>query len=199
MLCCCVAVCFGVSAYLLLSREMKAVAMGVFLLSHAANLAILAVSGSPVIPGTDGGGDGLKRPPVSGYAFDADLRSGEVPAALGVMVDPLPQALILTAIVIGFAVMGLTLTLLVVTARAAGSMDVAELAAIKPAAAGEPGGPGLDGGLAAEPAASAPASSGGEPAGQGPASTGGKPADQRSASTGGEPADQRSASTGGEN
>ena len=147
VLACCVAACFGVSVYLLLSREMKGVAMGVFLLSHGANLAILAVSGSPVIHAPDGDGYSIKRPPVSGYALDAELRAGEVPAALGVMVNPLPQALILTAIVIGFAVMGLTLTLLVVTSRAAGSMSVAELAAMKTGAAGDADGPGLDGGL----------------------------------------------------
>ncbi len=123
VLACCVAACFGVSVYLLLSREMKGIAMGVFLLSHGANLAILAVSGSAVIHGESGEGYSIKRPPVSSYAFDAQLRSGEVPAALDVMVDPLPQALILTAIVIGFAVMGLTLTLLVVTGRAAGSIE----------------------------------------------------------------------------
>ena len=147
VLACCVAACFGVSVYLLLSREMKGIAMGVFLLSHGANLAILAVSGSAVIHGEGGEGYSIKRPPVSSYAFDAQLRSGEVPAALDVMVDPLPQALILTAIVIGFAVMGLTLTLLVVTGRAAGSMSVAELAGMKTGAAGDPDGPGLDGGL----------------------------------------------------
>ena len=88
VLACCVAACFGVSVYLLLSREMKGVAMGVFLLSHGANLAILAVSGSPVIHGSGGEGYSIKRPPVSGYAFDEELRSGEVPAALDVMVDP---------------------------------------------------------------------------------------------------------------
>ena len=170
VLACCVAVCFGVSVYLLLSREMKGVAMGVFLLSHAANLAILAVSGSAVLPNPDGEGYSIKRPPVSGYAFDEQLRSGEVPAALDVMVDPLPQALILTAIVIGFAVMGLTLTLLVVTSRAAGSMGVAELAGIRTGAAGDPDGPGLDGGLASEVAA--------DPFGQA--------VDQRSTPTGGE-------------
>ena len=147
----CVAACFGVSVYLLLSREMKGVAMGVFLLGHAANLAILAVSGSPMVERGFGQPDAIRRPPVSDDAFDTRLRAGEVIDPLVEMVDPLPQALILTAIVIGFAVMGLALTLLVVTSRAAGTLRVSELARIRAGGAGEPGGPGLDGELEASP------------------------------------------------
>ena len=45
----CVAVTFAVSIYLMLGRELKGVAMGVFLLGHAANLSIIAMSGSPVL------------------------------------------------------------------------------------------------------------------------------------------------------
>ena len=80
----CVAVLVTVSVYLMLSHELKSVAMGVFALGHGANLSIIAMSGSPVL--ADGG---LRNPPILGVA---DL------------VDPLPQALILTAIVINFAV-----------------------------------------------------------------------------------------------
>ena len=104
----CVAVFVTVSIYLMLSRELKSVAMGVFVLGHGANLAILAMSGSPVL--ADGG---LRNPPILGVV---DL------------VDPLPQALILTAIVINFAVMGFLLTLLIVTARRTGTINVDELA-----------------------------------------------------------------------
>ena len=106
----CVAVFVTVSIYLMLSRELKSVAMGVFLLGHGANLAILAMSGSPVLPG-----GGLRNPPIIG---SSDL------------VDALPQALILTAIVINFAVMGFLLTLLIVTARRTGTLNVDELAAL---------------------------------------------------------------------
>lgn len=105
----CVAVIFGVSIYLMLSRELKAAAMGVFLFSHAAHMGIIAVSRSPV----------GKTPPI--------LHNGEVmPGAPPV--DPLPQALILTSIVISFAVMAFLLTLLVITQRRAGTLEVAELA-----------------------------------------------------------------------
>jgi len=86
------------------------VAMGVFVLGHGANLAIIAMSGSPVLPG-----GGLRNPPILG---SSDL------------VDALPQALILTAIVINFAVMGFLLTLLIVTARRTGTLNVDELAAL---------------------------------------------------------------------
>ena len=104
----CVTVIVTVSVYLMLSRELKSIAMGVFLLGHGANLAIIAMSGSPVLPGGD-----LRQPPILG---------GEN------LVDALPQALILTAIVINFAVMGFLLTLLVVTARKTGTLNVDELA-----------------------------------------------------------------------
>lgn len=117
----CVAVIFGVSLYLMLGRELKGVAMGVFLLGHAANLCILAQSGSPVIDA-----DEMKRPPV--------LEHGHLPGAeagaplLNTIVDPLPQALILTAIVISFAVMGFLLTLIIVTGRKARTLDLNVLA-----------------------------------------------------------------------
>lgn len=108
----CVAVIFGVGFYLMTSRELKSIAMGVFILGHAANLGILAMSGQPLYELGDGR-LALKSPPILG--------TGDV------LVDPLPQALILTAIVISFAVMGFLLTLLVVTRRKAGSIALDQL------------------------------------------------------------------------
>jgi len=107
-----IAVIFGIGVYLMTSRQLKSIAMGVFILGHGANLAILAMSGQPVYDP----GDGhlmLKGPPILGTA--------------NVSVDPLPQALILTAIVISFAVMGFLLTLLIVTHRRTGSISINEL------------------------------------------------------------------------
>ena len=104
----CVAVLVTVSVYLMLSHELKSIAMGMFLLGHGANLAVLAMSGSPVLPW-----GGLRQPPIVG---------GEH------LVDALPQALILTAIVINFAVMGFLLTLLILTAKRTGTLNVDELA-----------------------------------------------------------------------
>lgn len=114
----CVAVILSVSIYLMLARELKSIAMGVFLMGHAANLAIIAMSGSPVhnVSGNPGGGGQLKRPPI--------LTEG---VANTTLVDPLPQALILTAIVISFAVMGFLLTLIVMTGRKTETLNVDEL------------------------------------------------------------------------
>jgi multicomponent Na+:H+ antiporter subunit C len=108
----CVTVIVTVSVYLMLSRELKSIAMGVFLLGHGANLAIVAMSGSPVLPR-----GGFREPPIIGGTH---------------LVDALPQALILTAIVINFAVMGFFLTLLIVTARKTGTLNVDELAHEEP-------------------------------------------------------------------
>lgn len=114
----CVAVIFAVSIYLLLSKELKAVAMGVFMFSHAAHLGILAMSGQPVLAGLGPGTPAVRK--------QAPVLNPDAPA---VYVDPLPQALILTSIVISFAVMAFILTLLVATYRKAGTLSVNELAA----------------------------------------------------------------------
>jgi multicomponent Na+:H+ antiporter subunit C len=104
--CIMIGVIFAASIYLLLGDELKEVCMGIFLLAHGANLAIIAASRSPV----------GRMPPVLGQA------------RIEAMVDPLPQALILTAIVIGFAVQAFLLTMLVVTWRRSRTLDVEELA-----------------------------------------------------------------------
>ena len=112
-----VALILGVSVYLMLSRELKSVAMGVFVLSHAVHLGILAMSGSPVLR------DGTAlAAPVLGQVAEVAGRAPEEQ-----LVDPLPQALILTSIVISFAVTGVMLTLLVITQRRAGTLRVERL------------------------------------------------------------------------
>lgn len=107
----CVAVIFAVSIFLMLSKDLKAIAMGVFIFSHGAHLGILAMSGQPLFH--RGGAVLIKGPPILGTA--------------DVLVDPLPQALILTSIVISFAVTGFLLTLLVVTQRRSGTLSVVDL------------------------------------------------------------------------
>lgn len=78
-----VAVLFGAGTYLFLSRRFLRMLFGFLMVSNAANLVIIGISGDPT-----------------------GKSSGTVGSASGVgsSVDPLPQALILTAIVIGFAV-----------------------------------------------------------------------------------------------
>ncbi len=73
----------GVAVWLILHRGFVRILFGFLLLSNAVNLGILAVSGDP----------SNRAAPV------VDAAGGAA------MVDPLPQALILTAIVIGFGVL----------------------------------------------------------------------------------------------
>jgi len=101
-----VGVIFASSVYLMLGRELKGVCMGVFLLGHGANLMIIATSRSPI---------GLYPPVLGTHPIEQ-------------LVDPLPQALILTAIVIGFAVQAFLLTLLVITWRHNQTLELNELA-----------------------------------------------------------------------
>jgi multicomponent Na+:H+ antiporter subunit C len=81
-------VLFGVAMWLLLQRSFVKVLFGFVVLSNAANLFVLMMSGEPT---------GKSAPIVS---------------SPGPWVDPLPQALILTAIVIGFGVIAYLVTLL---------------------------------------------------------------------------------------
>lgn len=72
-----VALLYGAGVYLLLSRSLTRIIIGLALLAHGANLLLLLSGGS---------------------AGDAPLSGAEDPT------DPLPQALALTAIVIAFGV-----------------------------------------------------------------------------------------------
>lgn len=78
---------FALATWLMLHRDWLRIVFGVMVLGHGANLVLLSASGEP----------GGKLPPITG---------GD-----GVMVDPLPQALLLTAIVIGFAVVAFFISL----------------------------------------------------------------------------------------
>lgn len=83
-----VAVLAGAGFYLCTSRRLLRVLFGFLLLSNAANLVLIGVSGDPT----------GRVSPVVGADKDAAVIRAAGHA------DPLPQALILTAIVIGFAV-----------------------------------------------------------------------------------------------
>lgn len=76
-----IGVMFTVATYLVLQRSFVKILFGFLILTNAANFVVLAMSGRP---------DGKAAPVVL---------DPQAP-----MVDPLPQALILTAIVIGFGV-----------------------------------------------------------------------------------------------
>ena len=101
-----VGVLFSVAVYFLLSRNVQRVAFGFILLSNGVNLLVLTAGGLPA----------GAAPPLLG---DAD------PAT---MADPLPQAFILTAIVIGLGTSAFLLALAARTHRETGSDEVAEAA-----------------------------------------------------------------------
>jgi multicomponent Na+:H+ antiporter subunit C len=94
---------FALATWLILHRGWLRILFGVMILGHGANLVILSSSGDP----RD------KLPPITGS-----------PAA---MVDPLPQALLLTAIVIGFAIVAYFITLLYRIFSDNGDADLGEM------------------------------------------------------------------------
>jgi multicomponent Na+:H+ antiporter subunit C len=95
---------FALGVYLLLRRSLVQVLLGIMFLSHAANLVIF-VSG------------GLSRD-VAPMITEA----GELPG--GSYADPLPQALILTAIVISFGLLAFALALVMRAQSRLGTDDV---------------------------------------------------------------------------
>jgi multicomponent Na+:H+ antiporter subunit C len=102
-----VGVLFGAGVYLLLARSMVRVIFGLVLVGHAVNLLIF----------TAGGLVRAKAPIV---------RAGET-APLPGHADPVPQALVLTAIVIGFALTAFLAVLVKQVIASAGTDDVDEL------------------------------------------------------------------------
>lgn len=98
---------YGCALYLLLRRSIVKLLIGLILLGNGANLLIF--SGSGLVRG---------RPPL----VPADATSVPAPYA-----DPLPQALILTAIVISFGVLVYAVALVYRTYRALGTDDLDDL------------------------------------------------------------------------
>lgn len=93
---------FSCAVYLLLQRSIVKLALGLSILSNAANLLILTA-----------GGLNRRDPPLIGPHADAASVS-----------DPLPQAMILTAIVISFGVLAFALALIHRAYTTVGSDDV---------------------------------------------------------------------------
>src|SRR6478752_6762075 len=100
---------YAAGIYMMLRRSLFKLILGLVFLSHGANLLIFTVGGL-----TRG------RPPV----VPPGATTPTVPSA-----DPMPQALILTAIVIGFAVLAFTLALFHRGYQTFGSDDPDELKA----------------------------------------------------------------------
>ena len=100
-----VAALFAAGTYMMLRRSFFEILIGVAMLSHGTNLLLIAMSG-------------WRRdahPPI--------ITDGVPPAAY---VDPLPQALILTAIVIGFGVLTFLMTVAVRAWRLSQDIEMTE-------------------------------------------------------------------------
>lgn len=95
---------YTVAIYLLLRRSIARVIVGLALLTNATNLLIFTV-----------GGLTRATPPLVPEGFDQPV---------GPFADPLPQSLILTAIVIGFGVLAFMLVLAFRTYQVVGIDDI---------------------------------------------------------------------------
>ncbi len=96
---------FASGTYLILRRSITKLLLGLMLLAHGANLLLFTLSG-------------LRRgaPPIIGLEEEA-----------AVAADPVPQALILTAIVIGFSLNAFTLVLAYRADQVVGTDDLQEM------------------------------------------------------------------------
>jgi len=99
-----IGILFGAGTYLMLKRNILKLVLGLGLISHGANV-ILVASGW-VGPG---------EVPILGRSEGA------------VFVDPIPQALVLTAIVIGFAALAFLLVLALRVFRDLKTADISEI------------------------------------------------------------------------
>jgi multicomponent Na+:H+ antiporter subunit C len=95
---------YAAAVYMMLRRSMVKLLIGLVLLGHAANLLIFSAGG--LVRG---------RPPVAPPGASAPI----APTA-----DPLPQALVLTAIVIGFGVLAFAVSLFLRAHQATGTDDL---------------------------------------------------------------------------
>lgn len=98
---------YATGLYMMLRRSIVKLIIGLALLGHAANLLIFSASGLQ-----------RGRPPL--------VPEG-APSPAAPMADPLPQALVLTAIVIGFGVLAFSVALIHRTHQATGTDDTRRL------------------------------------------------------------------------
>lgn len=108
---------FAASIFMLLRKDLIRITIGLILLGNAVNLLIFTI-----------GRLTRSRPPLIG----PDAVAGEVGIA-----NPLPQALILTAIVIGFGILAFTLALIYRSYKEMNTINVDELRLAEPLYPGE--------------------------------------------------------------
>lgn len=107
-----IGVLFGLGAFLMLERSLIRILLGLVLISNAANLVIFVAGGLI-------------------WGEPAIVPAGAtIPA--GVVANALPQALVLTAIVIGFGLVAFALVLAERTYRRLGTVDTEAMRAAEP-------------------------------------------------------------------
>ena len=118
--CVLIAILVSSGVFLILQRNLFEVILGIALLSQATNLVVITSGGWEI---------GTQPPVIEGTAAVVETTDGKAKVSNenpALYADPLPQALVLTAIVIGFALMSF---LIVLTSRAVdetGTLDLAE-------------------------------------------------------------------------
>ena len=103
---------YAAGLYMMLRRSIMKLIVGLALLGHAANLLIFTAARPGALP--------------------APLVPAGSAGPLGPVADPLPQALVLTAIVIGFGVIGFAVALIRRAHQAAGTDDIDQLRETEP-------------------------------------------------------------------
>lgn len=120
---------FACGFYLMLRRSIVKLIIGLGLLGHAFNLLIFTVGGldrgrPPLVAKSD------KATPAAGVPVEPTVTESGIPqeaaGATGadLIANPVPQALILTAIVIGFAVQAFAMVLVYRTVQVVGTDDI---------------------------------------------------------------------------
>ncbi len=117
-----VAALFSVAVYLLLGRSFIRVVLGIMIMSNAVNLLIFTAGRIYHSP-PDGVGPAEVRPPL--IAEDALVLDS-------ITANPLPQALILTAIVIGFSLLAFILVLCLRAYSDLGTLDTDRMRVAEP-------------------------------------------------------------------
>jgi len=103
----CVGILFASATYMMLRRSIVKLVLGLIILSNAANLVIFTAAG--IVHGKPPLLDDVTKTVVDGVA------------------DPLPQALVLTAIVIAFGVLAFAVVLIYRASEEVGNDDIAQM------------------------------------------------------------------------
>ncbi|MEM0983487.1 MAG: NADH-quinone oxidoreductase subunit K [Planctomycetota bacterium] len=122
LLACTIGILFATGTYMLLRRSFVKLIIGLGLIGHGANLLIITAAGinTEIVDETGAIVEIRGRPPL--------IAEGEDVLGAGAA-DPIPPALILTAIVISFAIVSYTIVLVKRTYQEVGTDDLNQMTA----------------------------------------------------------------------